>query len=149
MVLLTKKLLLLLVVLPLVVFAEDISDSVDQPSIVPIVSAQSQQHIISRNGLSAIFKMRLHQWRDGSAIKVFVLDDADPVHSAFCKKILNVFPHQLRRSWNKLVFSGSGQAPIQLQNKQEMLAKIASTPGAIGYISTDELNDQIKVLQIQ
>lgn len=147
MISLSRKLILISFLLPLAIYAED--KPVVAINIVPIVSAQHHQQSITRNGLGAIFKMRLQQWRDGSAIKVFVLGDADPIHNAFCKKILNIFPHQLRRSWNKLVFSGSGQAPTKLKNKEIMLTKIANTPGAIGYISVDELNDQIKALDIK
>ena len=146
---LPRKLLIVFILLPLVVYAKDNSDVVDLDNVVPIVSAKSQQQSITRNGLSAIFKMRLQQWRDGSSIKVYVLNDKDPVHNAFSKKILNVFPHQLRRGWNKLVFSGSGQAPIELQNLETMLSRIASTPGAIGYAPTDMINDQISVLKMQ
>lgn len=144
---LSRKLVLIFLLLSSVSHAED--KSVAIISVVPIISAHQHQESISRNGLGAIFKMRLQQWRDGSAIKVFVLDDLNPIHDTFCKKILNIFPHQLRRSWNKLVFSGSGQAPTKLKNKELMLTVIANTPGAIGYISVDELDDQVKVLRIQ
>jgi ABC-type phosphate transport system substrate-binding protein len=147
MISLSSKLILILLLFPLAIFAED--KPIAASSIVPIVSTQHQQQSITRNGLGAIFKMRLQQWRDGSPVKVFVLDDTNPIHNAFCKKILNIFPHQLRRTWNKLVFSGSGQAPTKLKNKETMLTKIANTPGAIGYISVDDLTDQIKVLDIQ
>ncbi len=117
--------------------------------VLPVINAQNTQTSISRNGLSAIFKMRLIQWSDGTPVTVFVLPDDNPVHKQFSKQVLNVFPHQLRRIWNNAVFSGSGQAPITLSSTAEMIEKIATTPGAIGNISTNELNDRIKVLHIQ
>ncbi|PKM10321.1 MAG: hypothetical protein CVV13_13535 [Gammaproteobacteria bacterium HGW-Gammaproteobacteria-3] len=92
--------------------------------------------------------MRLRHWQDGSPITVFVLEDENPLHRLFCKKILNVFPHQMRKSWNKLVFSGTGQAPVQVTDQQDMIDKISSTPGAIGYLSGENINDKIRVLQI-
>ncbi|MGR9073322.1 MAG: hypothetical protein ACU833_09690 [Gammaproteobacteria bacterium] len=101
------------------------------------------------NGLSAIFKMRLRTWQDGSPITVFVLDDDAPLHKKFCKEILNVFPHQMRRAWNKLVFSGSGQAPLVLGSKEEMLNKIISTPGSIGYMLKSEITAEVKPLEIK
>ena len=38
-------------------------------------------------------------------------------------------------AWDRLVFSGTGQAPDTVTSTEEMLARVASTPGAIGYLS--------------
>ena len=124
------------------------SNQLESP-VLPVVNQQVQQDNISKHGLSAIFKMRLHKWKDGSAVTVFVLADDQPLHKAFCKTILNVFPHQMRRNWNRLVFSGSGQAPIQLDSTEEMINQLISTPGAIGYLRKSDIKEGIKVLRIQ
>jgi ABC-type phosphate transport system substrate-binding protein len=104
---------------------------------------------LSVNLLRAIFSMRLRTWPDGKAIKVFVLEDNDALHHVFSKEKLNVFPYQLRLAWDRLVFSGTGQAPINVDSQEEMLSKIASTPGAIGYLETSYISDDIHVLQIK
>jgi hypothetical protein len=117
--------------------------------IYPVVNQNSPQKNISRNGISAIFKMRLRHWQDGSAITVFVLQDDDFLHKLFCKQVLNVFPHQMRRGWNKLVFSGTGQAPVQVKDKQEMIERLNSTPGGVGYLVEDDIRDSIRILEIQ
>ncbi|MEE9412609.1 MAG: hypothetical protein V3V22_06105 [Methylococcales bacterium] len=130
------------------VFAETAADS-KTIFVQPVINANNKQTSISRNGLSAIFKMRLNQWNDGTPVTVFVLPDDNPIHKQFSKQILNVFPHQLRRIWNNAVFSGSGQAPITLNSTEEMKEKVSTTPGSIGNLSTNELNDSIKILDIQ
>ncbi len=117
--------------------------------VYPVINAANNQTEISRNGLSAIFKMRLNKWNNGSAVIVYVLNDENPLHKKFSKLVLNVFPHQLRRAWNKAVFSGSGQAPRVLETKDDMVEKISNTPGAIGYLSPDDMNEQIKILKIR
>ena len=104
---------------------------------------------LSVNVLRAIFSMRMRTWSDGNLIKVFVLSDNDELHNDFAKEKLNVFPYQLRLAWDRLVFSGTGQAPIHVDSHDEMLAKIASTPGAIGYLKTTYISDDIHVLQIK
>lgn len=120
-----------------------------QNIVIPVINSANQQDTISRNGLSAIFKMRLLRWNDGSAVTVFVLNDDDPLHKQFCKQILNVFPHQMRRNWDKLVFSGSGQAPILVESKEEMIEKIEKTPGSVGYLNLSDLTNGIKRLDIK
>ncbi|MGZ8881117.1 MAG: hypothetical protein ACXW0G_01700 [Methylosarcina sp.] len=96
-----------------------------------------------------MFKMRLRHWNDGSDVTVFVLPDDNPLHKQFCKQILNVFPHQMRKNWNKLVFSGTGQAPIVLENKEEMINKLRSTPGAVGYLGGVDLTKDLRILDIE
>lgn len=99
-----------------------------------IVNSNVSQTKMLRNTLRAIFGMRLHKWPDGSAIKVFVLRDDDTVHIKFSKSILHMFPYQLRRAWDRQVYSGTGQAPNEVASIEEMRKKVAGTPGAIGYL---------------
>lgn len=104
---------------------------------------------VTANVLRAIFSMRMKTWPDGKLIRVYVLPDDNELHQMFSKETLNVFPYQLRSTWDRLVFSGTGQAPTTVSSNEEMLQKIASTPGSIGYLKTIYLNDDVHVLQIK
>ena len=104
---------------------------------------------ISRIMLSSIFSMRLTAWPDGTAIRVFVLPDDNQLNSVFCKQILRLFPHQLRISWDRLVYSGTGQAPVVLNSTQEMESRIATTPGAIGYLPKETKDDNVAILLVE
>ena len=108
-----------------------------------------REQTTSRGMLQAIFAMRVRHWPDGTAIKVFVLNDEHPLHTVFCKEILNIYPHQLRIVWDRLVLSGTGDAPFQVSSEQDMLAKITITPGAIGYLRRSLITDDVQVLQIK
>lgn len=104
---------------------------------------------LSRNALRAIFGMRLRVWPDGTPIRVFVLSDESRIHAGFAKKKLGIFPHQLRRAWDRLVYSGTGQAPHEVPSAREMRAKIASTPGAIGYLPKAIISDHVRVVEVE
>lgn len=78
--------------------------------------------------------MRRRTWKDGTAIHVFVLPDTHLTHKSFCKNKLGIFPHRLRKIWDRLVFTGTGQAPTEVQSFKEMRSKVMQTPGAIGYL---------------
>jgi ABC-type phosphate transport system substrate-binding protein len=109
-----------------------------------------KEKALSKSTLRAIFGMRLHSWPDGKAITVFVMPDDSPLHSAFSKEKLNVFPYQLRAAWDRLVFSGTGQAPVTVSSAEEMRAKVASTAGAIGYLPKSMTTDgKVNVLEIK
>lgn len=114
-----------------------------------VVHPEVIEKSVSVNVLRAIFSMSMRNWSNGKAIKVFVLPDNDALHLEFSKEKLNVFPYQLRLAWDRLVFSGTGQAPINVYSNEEMLDKVASTPGAIGYLKTTYIRDGVHVLQLR
>jgi ABC-type phosphate transport system substrate-binding protein len=114
-----------------------------------VVNQAVSVETLSRSMVRSIFSMRMTSWPDGLPIQVFVLGDKTALHAEFSKQILGVFPHQLRRAWNRQIFAGTGQAPAKLESEEEMREMVAKTPGAIGYISEDKMNDQIRKIDIE
>lgn len=114
-----------------------------------VVNPHVQKDDLSKNALRAIFGMRLRTWPDGTPIRVFVLDEHSQMHAKFAKKSLGIFPHQLRRAWDRLVFSGTGQAPFEVSTAKEMRASIATTPGAIGYLPKEMVNENVRVVEVK
>ena len=88
------------------------------------------------------------------------------VHVMFCKQILGVFPHQYRTAWDRLVYSGTGQAPLEVESEEEMRRKggryrcgagggrgrseeemrekLARNAGAIGYLSRKMIDESVR-----
>jgi hypothetical protein len=100
--------------------------------------------------LRAIFAMRIRAWPDGKPVRVFVLPDRDELHLAFSKEVLRVYPYVLRDTWDRMVFTGTGQAPIEVKSEEELLRQVAATPGAIGYIhKRKQTHEKIKILEIR
>lgn len=109
---------------------------------------------VSVNSLSlalarSIFGMRQTKWSDDLRVQVFVLADSHPTHVAVCKERLNLFPYQLRQSWDRLVYSGMAQAPVEVASEEELINKVATTSGAIGYVRKVKPNESIKIIAIQ
>lgn len=130
-------------------YPESFSAKYNPDNVYVIVNSANPQRKISQTGLNAIFNMHLRHWSDGSPITVYVLNDEDPLHKTFCKQKLHVFPHQIRRGWDRLVFSGTGQAPLQVETKEDMLKQVSETPGAVGYLSGKNLTANVKILEIE
>lgn len=120
--------------------AAPVSSIVAHPSVA--VSA------LSRAQLRSIFLMRQVVWPDGTAIKVFVLPPESTGHQQFCREQLQLFPYQLERVWQKLIYSGTGTAPSTLPDRTAMLEMIARTPGAIGYTESEEGTQVVKVIAL-
>lgn len=116
--------------------------------VVVIVPAGSSIDTLSKTGLRAIFGMRSRTWPQGGAIKVFVLEDDDPVHAIFSKQILHTFPFNLRRIWDRRVYSGTGQSPYVVKTEQEMHDKISGNENSIGYIRRNSVDAGVKVVNL-
>lgn len=143
------SLLYILILAAILVTSSSYADT-PEPAMVVITFPSNSQNTISRSSLRAIFGMRLSKWPATDVpVNVFVMQDDAPEHGVFSKQILQVFPHQLRLAWDRQVFSGQGQYPVQVASAQEMLSKIAATPGAIGYIKTSEVTKNVRILQIR
>lgn len=113
-----------------------------------IVNPQLDISSISRNKARGIFSMRLREWPDGTPIVVYVLPDKAELHRDFVRNILAMFPHQLRRHWDRYVYTGIGQAPIEVANINEMITRVHNTAGAIGYIKEESADANIRTIQL-
>ncbi|SEF69808.1 hypothetical protein SAMN04487953_10478 [Billgrantia desiderata] len=114
-----------------------------------IAHPQVANTALTRDTTRAIFAMRQRSWPDGQAVRVFVLPNNHPVHARFAKERLTVYPHQLQLAWDRMVFSGTGQAPSQVDNQIEMLERVATTPGALGYLEREYLDDRVQVVTME
>jgi hypothetical protein len=100
-----------------------------------IAHSSYPENAIARSLLRGVFGMRVRAWPDGTPVRVFVLEDASPVHEEFAKAVLQMYPWQLRHNWDRLLYSGTGQQPVTVTSEEELLRRVAETPGGIGYLS--------------
>ena len=114
-----------------------------------IVHPSVEGNSISSASLRNIYTLRQTLWPNRQPIVVFVLPDDHPVHEAFAKEKLGLYPYRLRQTWDRLSFSGMASAPIEVKDENEMQARVRATPGAIGYTSKDTSYDGIKILRLE
>jgi len=103
----------------------------------------------STKELRNIYTLQTLYWANGKKIQVFVYHDDNPIHQEFAKTITQIFPHQYRRIWDRVTFSGTGVAPKMVESKDEMLEKISQTENSIGYIDTITEYNNIKIISPQ
>ncbi len=129
---------LILILGPLPLIAQDLIANPDWPA-TPL----------DRNQARLYFTLRLRLLDNQIPINVFVLPDDHPLHRQFAKNILGLFPYQLRQVWDRQLFSGTGQTPITVATEQEMLERVGSTPGAIGYVESGSNSPQVRILEVR
>lgn len=114
-----------------------------------IVNPRTPITEISRAHARSIFGARVTRWQDSTPIRVFVLADDTPLHQEMTKTLLDLYPYQLRNAWERIIYTGIGQAPIEVASEADMRRRVGSTPGAIGYISKVSSNDSVRALPLR
>ena len=114
-----------------------------------IVHRSVSQQALTLNAARLVFTMRLLRWPDGTRVRVFVLPDSHPVHREFAKQSLDLYPRQLRRVWDRHLFSGSGAVPAVVESVAEMMRRVAETPGAIGYLPDGLAPQAVRVMHVR
>jgi ABC-type phosphate transport system substrate-binding protein len=85
---------------------------------------------------------------DGSKATPVILSKG-PVHQAFLEKHVGKNDAAFRASWRKQVFTGKGSMPREFDSEDALAAYVASTPGAIGYVSSEKAGANVKVLKLK
>ncbi len=115
--------------------------------VVLIANSGVEEESLSQKDVQAIFLNKKNSLANGK-VKIAVQKNA-VVHEAFLKTYVKKSPTQFKRYYKKLVFTGKGKAPKLVADDNAMLAFVASTPGALGYVSEGSALDQVKVIKIQ
>jgi len=105
-------------------------------------SAYYQEFVSSpKNLLQDIFTLRKQRWSNGDKIKIFVLPSSNPVHKKFVQEFLELNDFRLNRIWNRMTFGGYAIPPTIVKSEAELVEKVHSTKGSIGYQTIDRYSE--------
>ena len=113
---------------------------------VVVIVNPSVSATVSAKDISRIFLGKSKSLPGGHKVKPLSLSDGNAARDEFNEKVLKKSNSQLKSYWSKLIFTGKGQPPKELGSDADMIAKISSDPGGIGYISKESVTDTVKVL---
>lgn len=83
----------------------------------------------------------------GTKVKLFTIQSEIPARDEFYTAIgKNVTA--IRKIWMQKQLTGNGTAPENVNDEETMLAKVSSTPGSIGFVSSAKVNGSVKVLLV-
>jgi hypothetical protein len=78
-----------------------------------------------------------------------VLSKGGPAHEAFIKQYLGKNDAALQAFYRSLVFTGKASMPKSLASDAEVVAYVAKTKGAIGYVSGGASTEGVKTLEVR
>ena len=106
-----------------------------------------QTSVITANDLRAIFTGAQSTLPDGFHVLPVTLKGG-PAHEVFLRNYLQETPEEFRTAWRKAVFTGQGAMPRAFESEAALLKFVASTPGAVGYVSRLLPDDPVKSLSV-
>ena len=111
-----------------------------------IANSSVASDAISARDLKSIFLCETNRLK-GSHVEA-VLQKSGPAHELFLKTYLRQNDAELQAYYRSLVVTGRGSMPKELASDSEVVAYVAKTRGAIGYVSIDVQLEGVKLLAI-
>lgn len=146
---LTKTASLLLITMLFPLHAED-ATAISAETVYLVTHADSPfTDAMKQRKLRAIFTMRQRRWHTGERMTLFVLEDDARLHERFCRQVLGLLPYQLRKQWDRIIFSGQTSPPVTVSSIAQMKERIRQTPGSIGYVAAKDLDDSLAIIEVK
>ena len=103
---------------------------------------------VSADELRNVFLVTKTSLSDGTHVEP-VLEKDGPVHEAFVKEYLGKTDAALQTYYRSLVFTGKASMPKTLRADAEVVAYVAKTKGAVGYVSAGASTVGVKILGVK
>ena len=133
-----RRLLAVLVLSGVLVAGQAPANAAHDPSYRVIVHHQVRGTSISRGVLSSIFLRHVPKWGDGSAILPVDQSVRSAVRRSFSGDVLQQSIVEVQVYWQRRMSQGVTPPPVKTTD-EDVVAFVASTPGAIGYVSSAAL----------
>ncbi|UTF59533.1 phosphate ABC transporter substrate-binding protein [Gilvimarinus sp. DA14] len=113
---------------------------------VVVITNPSGPDAMDANQVRDLFIGRSKSLPNGQSADPIDLESGQALREEFHNKVTGRSQAQLNAFWSKQVFTGKGQPPRTLDSTAAVKAAVASTPGAIGYIDSSEVDASVKVV---
>jgi TonB family protein len=102
---------------------------------------------ISAQEIKTVFLLQQNSLRDGTHVEP-VLSQGGSAHATFLKNYLGQNDDALQNYYRSLVFTGKSLMPKSLHTDDAVVAYVAKTRGAIGYVGATVSLDGVKTLAV-
>ncbi|MCU0425122.1 MAG: substrate-binding domain-containing protein [Candidatus Kapabacteria bacterium] len=113
--------------------------------VVVIAHKSSPVATLDNDKLLDIFTLNTKNWSDGGKITLLEIKGDSPAKAKFYAALGTSFG-EMQKLWLKKQFAGKGLPPTALASEDEIIQRVANTPGAIGYISADKAPKDVKII---
>lgn len=102
---------------------------------------------MSKTKIVDLFTGDVRLWGNGLPVVPIDLQEPKEVRKTFYKE-LGKSSARMRSIWMKKKLSGEGEPPEPVETEDEVVAKVASTPGSISFVRASHASRSVKVIRI-
>lgn len=114
-------------------------------SLAVITSATNPTNTLSLEALKLIYQRKSQMDDKGNRWIPLNLPVSDPLRCSFSLALFSMLPEEQRGYWNVQYFNGI-TPPKVMTSEEAVLRFVTSTPGSIGYVRQQKVDDRVKVL---
>ncbi len=114
--------------------------------VVVVVHPSVDAGAIDASQVSNIFLGKSNKLPSGNKITPIDQEEGEAPRDTFYLSVVKKDASQLNAYWSRLIFTGKGQPPKAVLDDDEVVELVASDPSVIGYISSEAVDDSVKVI---
>ncbi len=114
---------------------------------VVVVVHPSNDAALNAKTVKRIFLGKEKKFSNGKEVLPLNQVPTSGARDSFDTDTLGRSSNQIAAYWSKLVFTGKGIPPKELDNDAAVLAIVADNPNAIGYVDSASVSDAVKVIR--
>ncbi len=119
--------------------------SMAHADIVVVVGAKSAVGNLTKTQVSELYLGKAKDFPSGGAAMTTMIASGAS-KDEFLEKVLSKTDSQARSVWARLTFTGTGSAPKELSNAEEVKKLASNNPNVIGFIEKSAVDPQVKVI---
>ncbi len=113
--------------------------------IVVIVNKAVPVHTLHARVILDIYSLNTKEWPDGSPVVAITLKGSESTAQEFFSA-LGTRLLDMKKLWMRMLLLGEEQVPIAVNSEDDVVAKVASTPGAIGFVRKAKADPSVKIV---
>ncbi len=102
---------------------------------------------VNKSQLLDYYSGEIKYWSDGKTIIVFDLKPKNETKEKFYEYIAKNTA-RMKSIWIKKLLSGEGDPPEAVSSEDEMIQKVQNTSGAIGFVASNKVKGNVKVIAV-
>ncbi|HET8731960.1 MAG TPA: hypothetical protein VFM34_12740 [Moraxellaceae bacterium] len=112
---------------------------------VVVANPQVAGNSIPRSELRRLFLGQSAKFANGAP--AVPIDATGDHRNAFYQGILRKQPEQVANYWARMIFTGKATPPQQV-NPKDIKSTVATTPGAVSYLDSTQVDGSVKVMSV-
>ncbi len=121
---------------------------------VVVVPPSNPVRILKRSELDRIYRRTTRYWNTSTVTQPALpilpinLPPGNALREDFARSVLRTDDESLATFWNREYFQGV-MPPLVLQSPAAVRAYVAATPGAIGYLPSDLVDESVAIVRVE